>query len=48
MTLEHAITAEGTTDVRTIAQVAVVRMLHDATAPWSEAQRAILEPLVRP
>ena len=48
MTLEHAITGEGTTDVRTIAQVAIVRMVDERTAPWSDAQRAILEPLVRP
>jgi acyl-CoA thioester hydrolase len=48
MTMEHAITAEGTTGIRTIAQVAIVRMVDDRTVPWSDAQRAILEPLVRP
>lgn len=41
--LEHAITSEAGTDVRTVARVAVVRMRHERPAPWTDAQRAILE-----
>ena len=45
--LEHAITSEGGSDVRTIARVAIVCIKHERSAPWSDAQRAVLEPLVR-
>lgn len=45
-TLEHAITSDGGTDIRTIARVAIVCIKHERSAPWSEAQRAVLEPIV--
>ncbi len=45
--LEHALTSEGGTDIRTIARVAIVAVRGERSAPWSDAQRAILEPLVR-
>lgn len=45
--LEHAITSEGGSDVRTLARAALVGMRGGRSAPWSDAQRAILEPLVR-
>jgi acyl-CoA thioester hydrolase len=40
--LEHAITSEGGDDIRTIARVAIVCVKHERSAPWTEAQRAIL------
>ncbi len=45
--LEHAITSEAGTDIRTIARAAIVCIKHERSAPWSDAQRAVLEPLVR-
>ncbi|GAC1413994.1 MAG: thioesterase family protein [Candidatus Velthaea sp.] len=45
--LEHAITSEGGSDIRTTARAALVGVRDDRSAPWSDAQRAILEPLVR-
>jgi acyl-CoA thioester hydrolase len=45
--LEHAITSPGGDDIRTIARVAIVCMTDGRSAPWSAAQRAILEPLIR-
>jgi acyl-CoA thioester hydrolase len=45
--LEHAITPQGGSDLRTIARVAIVCVKHERSAPWSEAQRAILLPFVR-
>jgi acyl-CoA thioester hydrolase len=46
--MEHAITSEDGADIRTIARVAIVCVKHERSAPWSDAQRAVLEPLVRP
>jgi acyl-CoA thioester hydrolase len=43
--LEHAITSEGGTDIRTVARVAIVRVKNGNSAPWSPAQRTILERL---
>jgi acyl-CoA thioester hydrolase len=40
--LEHAITSQGGSDIRTVARVAIVCMKRDRSAPWSTAQRAIL------
>ena len=45
--LEHAITANGGGEIRTLARVAIVCVRNERSAPWSDAQRAILEPLVR-
>jgi acyl-CoA thioester hydrolase len=45
--LEHAITSHTGSDIRTIARVAIVCMKDDRSGPWSDAQRAILAPLVR-
>lgn len=45
--LEHAITAREGSDIRTVARVAIVCVQGDRSAPWSDAQRAILAPLVR-
>ncbi len=45
-TLEHAITSQGGTDIRTVARVAIVRVEHERSAPWSAAQRAILAPFI--
>jgi acyl-CoA thioester hydrolase len=41
--LEHAITGPGESDVRTLARVAIVCMRDDRSAPWSDAQRTILQ-----
>jgi acyl-CoA thioester hydrolase len=46
-TLEHAITSKGGSDVRTVARVAIVCMKRGRSAPWSDAQRAILTALLR-
>jgi acyl-CoA thioester hydrolase len=46
-TLEHAITSQGGTDIRTVARVAIVRMKQERSAPWSEGQRAVLAALLR-
>ncbi|MFN2459178.1 MAG: acyl-CoA thioesterase [Candidatus Velthaea sp.] len=43
--MEHAITSRGGIDVRTLARVALVRVEDGRSAPWSENQRAVLEPL---
>lgn len=45
-TLEHAITSRGGHDIRTVARVAIVGVKGARSAPWSDAQRAILSPLV--
>ncbi len=45
--LEHAITPRGGDDIRTLARVAIVCVNDDRSAPWSDAQRAILAPLMR-
>lgn len=45
--LEHAITGTGESDIRTVAQVAIVRIVAERPAPWTDAQRALIEPLVR-
>ena len=45
--LEHAITSDGAADVRTVARVAIVSVKAGRSAPWSDAQRAVLAPLVR-
>ncbi len=45
--LEHAITPAEGSDIRTVARVAIVAVRGERSAPWSDAQRAILEPLVR-
>jgi acyl-CoA thioester hydrolase len=45
--LEHAITSAGGSDIRTLARVAIVCVKQHRSAPWSEAQRAILAPLIR-
>jgi len=44
--LEHAITSNGKTDIRTVARVAIVNMNADRPAPWTDEQRALLAPLV--
>ena len=44
--LEHAITAEGSADIRTVARVAIVCMKNERSAPWSQAQRDVLSPSV--
>jgi acyl-CoA thioester hydrolase len=46
--MEHAITSDGGTDVRTIARVAIVSVKHDRSAAWSDGQRAVLEPILSP
>jgi acyl-CoA thioester hydrolase len=40
--LEHAITSQGGSDIRTVARVAIVCMKNERSAPWSDAQRAVL------
>ena len=40
--LEHAITSQGDSDIRTVARVAIVCMKDARTAPWSDGQRAVL------
>jgi acyl-CoA thioester hydrolase len=45
--LEHGITSAGSAEIRTIARVAIVGMRNDRSTPWSDAQRALLAPLVR-
>jgi acyl-CoA thioester hydrolase len=44
--LEHAITSQGGSDVRTVARVAIVCMKHERSAPWSDGQRAVLGALL--
>jgi acyl-CoA thioester hydrolase len=44
--LEHAITSDGGADMRTVARVAIVCMNDDRSAPWNDAQRGILSPLI--
>ncbi len=43
--LEHAIAA-GADDIRTLARVTIVGVNGDRPTPWTDGQRAILEPLV--
>jgi acyl-CoA thioester hydrolase len=43
-TLEHAIAA-GAADIRTLARVTIVCVKDERPVPWSDRQRAILEPL---
>jgi acyl-CoA thioester hydrolase len=44
--LEHAIAAHASDDIRTTARVTIVCTKNERTVPWSDAQRAILAPLV--
>ncbi len=46
MIMEHAITSRGASDVRTVGRVAIVSVRDDRPIPWTDAQRAILAPLV--
>lgn len=44
--LEYAITPDPGDELRTIARVAIVCMRGERSAPWSDAQRAVLEGLL--